>query len=70
MATKKTAAKKTKSLSRDRGLVSSEKHEIAYAGRQLGKKGKAAVTEAKKELGRTASRKKVMSRARTLARGK
>ena len=48
----------------DRGRVSSQKHEINYAGRKVGKRGAARVRTAKKSLGRRTSRKAVMSRAR------
>jgi hypothetical protein len=52
----------TKSLARDRARVSSQKHEISYVGRKV-KGGTAAVVRAKKILGRTTSRSKVMARA-------
>lgn len=55
----------TKSLSRDRALVSSQSHEIEYAAKKVGKNGKASVLRAKKALGRTATRKKVMAKARS-----
>lgn len=55
---------RTKSLSRDRRLVSSQPHEIAYAARKLGKNGKAKVVAAKKSLGRTVTRSKVMAAAK------
>ena len=48
----------------DRGRVSSQRHEIAYAGKKLGKGGAARVRKAKQALGRKTSRKAVMSRAR------
>jgi hypothetical protein len=48
----------------DRGRVSSQKHEISYAGSKLGKGGSRKVRSAKKALGRKTSRKAVMSRAR------
>lgn len=50
--------------SSDRGRVSSQKHEVSYAGRKLGKGGTGKVRQAKKTLGRKTSRKAVMSRAR------
>ena len=50
--------------SSDRGRVSSQRHEISYTGRKLGKGGAAKVRKAKKGLGRTTSRKAVMRRAR------
>lgn len=56
----------TKSISSDRRRVSAQSHEIAYAGRKLGKNGTAAVKKAKNALGRTTARKKVMARARSL----
>jgi hypothetical protein len=64
-----------KSTSSDRRRVSSQPHEIAYAAKTLGKQGKkgsatAAVRSAKEMLGRTTSRKKVMSSARAVARSK
>lgn len=55
----------TKSLSRDRKLISSQKHEVAYAGKKLGKNGTARILKAKTALGRTASRTKVMAKARS-----
>ena len=57
---------KRKSLSQDRKRISSEKHEIAYAGKKLGKNGGAAIRKAKARLGRTVSRAKVMKRAAAL----
>jgi hypothetical protein len=57
---------KTKSRSQDRKRVSSEKHEVSYAGRKLGKNGAAAVRKAKAKLGRTTSRPKVMQEAKSL----
>lgn len=48
----------------DRGRVSSQRHEIGYAGKKLGKGGAARVRKAKATLGRKTSRKTVMSRAR------
>ena len=48
----------------DRARVSSQKHEISYAGSKLGKGGSAKVRKAKQALGRKTSRKAVMSRAR------
>jgi len=54
----------TQSLSRDRGRVSSQKHEITYAGKKvLG--GSSAVLKVKKTLGRTTARAKVMAKARS-----
>ncbi len=54
----------TKSLAQDRKRISSEKHEVAYAGSKLGKGGAAKVRQAKTALGRTTSRAKVMTRAK------
>lgn len=52
----------------DRGRVSSQSHEISYAGKKVGRGGAARVRKAKKALGRRTSRKTVMARARS-ARG-
>ncbi len=52
-----------KSISSDRQRVSSQEHEIKYAGRKV-RGGADAVREAKSELGRTTSRSKVIARAR------
>jgi hypothetical protein len=49
----------------DRGRVSSQRHEISYTGRKLGKGGAARVRKAKAALGRKTSRKAVMKRARS-----
>lgn len=57
----------TKSLARDRRLVSSQPHEIAYTAKTLGKNGRAAIVKAKKALGRNTSRKAVVSKARSLS---
>lgn len=54
-----------KSLAQDRKRLSSEKHEVAYAGSKLGKGGAAKVRQAKSALGRTTSRAKVMARAKS-----
>lgn len=51
-----------KSTSQDRKRISSQKHELSYAGKKV-KGGRAAVVKAKKALGRTTSRKKVMAKA-------
>lgn len=51
----------------DRSRVSSQRHEISYAGKKVGKRGAARVRKAKKALGRKTSRKAVMSRARRTA---
>lgn len=59
-----TATKR--SLGSDRGRVSSQRHEIAYAGKKLGRGGAARVRKAKKSLGRKTGRKTVMARARAV----
>jgi hypothetical protein len=48
----------------DRGRVSSQRHEIAYAGKKVGRGGAARVRKAKAALGRKTSRRAVMKRAR------
>jgi hypothetical protein len=55
-----------KNVGSDRARVSSQPHEISYAGKKLGKGGTAKVKKAKKQLGRTTSRAKVMSKARSV----
>jgi len=57
----------TKSKSQDRRLVSSEPHELRYAGNKVGEGGKAAVIGAKQRLGRATSRKRVMEVASAMA---
>jgi hypothetical protein len=54
----------TKSTASDRKRVSSQSHEISYAGRKV-RGGSAAIERAKSDLGRTTSRTKVMARARS-----
>jgi hypothetical protein len=49
----------------DRGRVSSQRHEVSYAGKKLGRGGAARVRKAKKSLGRKTSRTAVMRRARS-----
>jgi hypothetical protein len=49
----------------DRGRVSSQRHEVSYAGKKVGKGGAARVRKAKEALGRKTSRKAVMKRARS-----
>jgi hypothetical protein len=49
----------------DRARVSSQRHEISYAGKKVGKGGAARVRKAKEALGRKTSRKAVMKRARS-----
>ena len=53
----------TKSLARDRARISSQKHEISYAGRKVSG-GSAAIIRAKKTLGRKTGRKAVMAKAK------
>jgi hypothetical protein len=48
----------------DRSRVSSQRHEVSYAGKKLGRGGAARVRRAKKSLGRTTRRSTVMKRAR------
>jgi hypothetical protein len=52
----------------DRGRISSQSHEIQYAGEKLGKGGAAKVRKAKRGLGRKTSRKAVMKRARSTSK--
>jgi hypothetical protein len=52
----------------DRGRVSSQRHEVGYAGKKLGKGGAARVRKAKAALGRKTSRSAVMKRARASSR--
>ena len=52
----------TKSVSQDRNRISTQKHELSYAGSKT-KGGRKAIVKAKKALGRTTSRKKIMARA-------
>jgi hypothetical protein len=53
-----------RNLGSDRGRVSSQRHEISYAGKKAGRGGAARVRKAKKSLGRKTSRSAVMKRAR------
>ena len=48
----------------DRARVSSQPHEISYAGKKLGKGGTSRVRKAKQSLGRTTSRSAVMKKAK------
>lgn len=48
----------------DRGRISSQPHEVNYAGRKLGPGGSKRILKAKSALGRKTSRKAVMKRAR------
>jgi hypothetical protein len=52
----------------DRGRISSQRHEIGYAGKKLGRGGAARVRKAKQALGRKTGRKAVMARARSTKR--
>ena len=61
-----TATKRN--LGSDRGRISSQRHEISYAGKKLGRGGAARVRKAKESLGRKTSRKAVMKRARSSSR--
>ncbi len=56
---------KTKSLRRDRKLISSQPHEIAYAAKKV-KGGAPAIRKAKSLLGRVTSRAKVIAVAKAL----
>lgn len=58
-----TATKRN--LGSDRGRISSQRHEVSYAGKKLGRGGAARVRKAKKSLGRKTGRKAIMSRARS-----
>ncbi|HUR57562.1 MAG TPA: hypothetical protein VM029_07625 [Opitutaceae bacterium] len=53
-----------RNLGSDRGRISSQRHEVAYAGKKLGRGGAARVRKAKKSLGRKTARKAVMKRAK------
>ena len=55
-----------RNLGSDRSRISSQRHEISYAGKKLGRNGAARIRKAKKALGRTTSRKAVMKRARAM----
>ena len=64
----------SKRKKQDSKRVSGEKHEINYTGGRVAKstgaskkKAKSAVRGAKKQLGRSTGRKKVVSRAKKLA---
>ena len=52
----------------DRGRISSQRHEVSYAGKKLGKGGAARVRKAKSALGRKTSRSTVLKRARSSGR--
>jgi hypothetical protein len=58
-----TATKRN--LGSDRARVSSQRHELNYAGKKLGRDGAARVRKAKKSLGRKTRRSTVMQRARS-----
>jgi uncharacterized protein (DUF1786 family) len=55
----------TRSLSQDRRRISRQPHELSYAGKKLGRGGTVRVIKAKRDLGSTTSRTKVMARARS-----
>jgi hypothetical protein len=64
----------TKRKNQDSKRVSNEKHEVNYTGGRVAKEtgkskktGKRAVKSAKKQLGRSTGRKKVVSRAKKIA---
>lgn len=64
----------SKRRKQDSKRVSKQKHEIEYTGGRVAKasgtpkkKGKTAVKTAKKQLGRSTGRKKVVSRAKKIA---
>jgi hypothetical protein len=59
-----TATKRN--IGSDRARVSTQKHEITYAGKALGKGGAAKIRKAKKALGRVTGRKAVLKKARSL----
>lgn len=52
----------------DRGRISSQRHEVSYAGKKLGKGGASRVRKAKAAMGRKTSRSAVMRRARSAGR--
>jgi hypothetical protein len=52
----------------DRGRISSQRHEVNYAGKKLGKAGAGRVRKAKAALGRKTNRSAVMRRARSSGR--
>ncbi|HEX2860581.1 MAG TPA: hypothetical protein VHN79_03035 [Lacunisphaera sp.] len=54
----------TKSIAQDRKRISAQRHEVTYAGKQVGRNGTQRVLAAKKTLGRSTSRAKVMAKAR------
>jgi hypothetical protein len=69
-----TMATSSKRSKQDPKRVSSQKHEISYTSGRVAKKtgaskkkARAAVKTAKKQLGRTTQRKKVMARAKKVA---
>jgi len=64
MATKKSSKRNVGS---DRSRVSSQSHEVSYAGKKLGKGGASRVRKAKKALGRKTSRSTVMKKAKQVA---
>jgi hypothetical protein len=48
----------------DRKRISSQPHEISHVAKKLGRGGATKVRKVKKQLGRSTSRQKVMSRVR------
>lgn len=51
----------------DRGRVSSQSHEVNYAGKKLGKGGPGRVRKAKESLGRKTNRAAVMKKAKQVS---
>jgi hypothetical protein len=64
MPTKSPKKKSSRNVGSDRGRVSSQSHEIKYAGKKVGPGGAAKVRRAKKSLGRKTGRSTVMAKAR------
>jgi hypothetical protein len=58
-----TATKRN--IGSDRGRISSQRHEVSYAGKKIGRGGAARIRKAKKALGRKTGRATVMKRARS-----
>lgn len=62
---KRPATKKnSRAIKSDRARISSQPHELTYAGKKLGQGGTARVRKAKEALGRKTSRKTVLRKAR------
>lgn len=53
-----------RNVASDRSRISSQRHEVSYAGKKLGKRGAERVRKAKASLGRKTGRKAVMAKAR------